>query len=60
MPMGRAVRPALDALGIPHITIERAHDAEYATRSAGMQAFELRLPVACLLPRRLTTRQTAS
>ena len=52
-PMGRAVRPILDALGVPHATIE-SDDRAYATvRCAGEQAFATRRPGACLLARAL-------
>jgi sulfopyruvate decarboxylase subunit alpha len=52
-PMGRAVRPILDALGIPHVTIESADRAEAIVRQAGEQAFTARRPGACLLARAL-------
>lgn len=53
VPMGRAARPVLDALGVPHMTIDRAETAEEAVRLAGALAFGTRMPVACLLARRL-------
>ena len=52
-PMGRAVRPILDALGIPHTTIESDDHAEVIVRQAGRQAFATRRPGACLLARTL-------
>jgi len=54
MPMGRAVRPIFDAIGITHTTLERAEEAAHAVESMGRRAFESRMPAACLLPRRLT------
>ncbi len=55
VPLGRAIRPILDALGVTHVSIERAEDAASVVRAACETAFSVRLPVACLLPRRLTT-----
>jgi sulfopyruvate decarboxylase subunit alpha len=55
MPMGRAVRPILDAMTIPHATVESAEVAADTVRLAGAAAFESRRPTACLLPRRVTT-----
>jgi sulfopyruvate decarboxylase alpha subunit len=54
MPMGRAVRSILDAVGIAHTTLDRADGAAKAVEQVGRRAFESRLPAACLLPRRLT------
>ena len=54
MPMGRAVRPILEAIAIPHTTIESADTAAEIVRVAGVSAFERKLPRACLLPKRLT------
>ena len=53
-PMGRALRPVLDAIAIPHSTVESAEGAADAVRLAGTAAFATRSPCACLLPRRLT------
>ena len=53
-PMGRAVRPILDAIGIAHVTIDAAAAAEQVRRSA-MAAFAGRTPEACLVPRLVTT-----
>ncbi|MDE3153765.1 MAG: hypothetical protein KGN76_01625 [Acidobacteriota bacterium] len=55
VPMGRLVRPALDALGIQHLTIERAEEAERTIVATAALAFGARVLAACLLPRRLTT-----
>jgi sulfopyruvate decarboxylase subunit alpha len=54
VPMGRAVRSILDAIGMPHMTAESAQSAGDAVRLVGQTAFETRLPGACLLPRKLT------
>src|SRR5437016_7065176 len=54
MPMGRAVRPILDAIGLRHTTLERAEDVAQIVESVGRRAFESRMPAAFLLPRRLT------
>ena len=53
--MGRAVAPVLDALGIQHLAVEREDEARdtVVLALAGL-AFGTRVPVACLLPRRLT------
>lgn len=52
-PMGRAVRPILDALRIPHAVVDRADSVAEIVRRAGEQAFAAKRPAACLLPRRL-------
>jgi sulfopyruvate decarboxylase TPP-binding subunit len=54
MPMGRAVRPICDAIGIPHATAETPDVTSETVRRVGRDAFESRMPGACLLPRRLT------
>jgi sulfopyruvate decarboxylase alpha subunit len=54
VPMGRAVRPILDSLGIQHLTVESAEKAEETMGLVSSLAFGVRLPAACLLPRRLT------
>lgn len=53
-PMGRAVRPVLDALAIPHATVESADEAAAVVRRAAEAAFATHVPHACLLPRLLT------
>ena len=55
VPMGRAVRSILEAIEIPHATVESAETTAEVVRVAGLRAFDTRLPAACLLPRRLTT-----
>jgi sulfopyruvate decarboxylase alpha subunit len=54
VPMGRAVAPILDALGIQHLTVERADGAQETVRACAALAFGTRHPAAVLLPRRLT------
>jgi sulfopyruvate decarboxylase subunit alpha len=53
-PMGRAVRPILEAMSVPHATVESAGAAAAVVKEAGARAFATYLPRACLLPRRLT------
>jgi len=53
-PMGRAVRPILDAIGIAHVTAESPETTAAAVRRAAGTALATRRPAACLLPRRLT------
>jgi len=53
-PMGRAVRPILDAFDLPHVVVQDARSARDVVRQAGDRAFVSRRPVACLLPRSLT------
>jgi sulfopyruvate decarboxylase subunit alpha len=57
VPMGRAVRAILDAIGVPHSTIESADRAAESVGLVGATAFGTRLPGACLLPRRLTVSE---
>src|SRR5689334_17994804 len=52
-PMGLAVRPILDSLGIPHTTIDSAERAEAIVRQVGEKAFASKRPGACLLTRAL-------
>ena len=54
VPMGRAVRPIFDAIGVSHTTAESPEQAEEAVRLAAHTAFGTRMPGACLLPRRIT------
>jgi len=54
MPMGRAVRDILTAVGIHHVTIASGEIAEETVRHAAATAFETRVSCACLLPKRLT------
>jgi sulfopyruvate decarboxylase subunit alpha len=54
VPMGRAVAPILDAVGVPHVTVAAADDAPAVVERAARTAFATRMTRACLLPRRLT------
>src|SRR6185369_2454879 len=54
VPMGRAVRPICDAIGLPHATADTPETASETVRLVGQTAFGTRLPGVCLLPRRLT------
>ena len=54
VPMGRAVAPILDAIEIPHETLDSADRAAEMVTRAGKNAFETRRAHACLLPRRIT------
>lgn len=54
VPMGRAVRPICDAIGIPHLTADEPATTAETVRLVGQTAFATRLPGACLLPRRMT------
>jgi sulfopyruvate decarboxylase alpha subunit len=59
VPMGRAVRPILDSMGIPHTTVESAKATAATVELVARTAFETRLSGACLLPRRLTAPPVA-
>jgi sulfopyruvate decarboxylase subunit alpha len=54
VPMGRAVRPICDAIGLPHTTVDTAESADHTVRLVGQTAFGTRQPGVCLLPRRIT------
>ena len=54
-PMGRAVRPILDVLAIPHTTIESPGEVADTIRRTAVSAFGAGVPGACLLPRGLTS-----
>jgi len=54
VPMGRAVRPICDAIGVPHVTVERGDRAQELVSLTAQTAFGTRVPGACLLPRRVT------
>ena len=54
-PMGRAVRSIFDAIAVSHVTVEAADAVAGVIRTTGVNAFETRLPAACLLSRRLTS-----
>jgi sulfopyruvate decarboxylase subunit alpha len=55
VPMGRAIAPILDSLGVPFVRVDRADEAESVVRTACHTAFNARFPAAVLLPRHLTT-----
>jgi sulfopyruvate decarboxylase subunit alpha len=54
VPMGRAVRPICDSIGVPYATAETPESTAEIVRLTGLTAFGTRTPGACLLPRRLT------
>jgi sulfopyruvate decarboxylase subunit alpha len=58
VPMGRAVRPILDSMGIPHMTVESADKTAATIEIVARTAFETRQSGACLLPRRVTVPRT--
>ena len=52
--MGRATRPILDALGIPHVTLTRPEEVEGLTGDGIRLAYNTRTPIGFILPRQLT------
>jgi sulfopyruvate decarboxylase alpha subunit len=54
VPMGRAVVPILDAMGIPHATVASPEATAATVELVARTAFETRMSGACLLPRRIT------
>jgi sulfopyruvate decarboxylase TPP-binding subunit len=54
VPMGRAVRPICEAIGIACVTADRPEATAEAVGLAGRRAFAHHVPSACLLSRRLT------
>lgn len=60
VPMGRAVAPICDAIGLPLSTVDTVETAATVVRLAGQTAFGTRLPGVCRLPRRLTMPPTHS
>jgi len=60
VPMGRAVRPILDAMGVSHATADRPETVSETIRLVGETAFATRMPGACLLPRSITVPLTRS
>jgi sulfopyruvate decarboxylase subunit alpha len=54
VPMGRAVAPICDAIGVPHTTAASADEVAETVALVGRTAFMTRMPGACLLPRRVT------
>ncbi len=59
VPMGRAVRGVLDALGVQHLTVGRPDEAEATVRQVASLAFGTRVPAAVLLPRSLIAAREA-
>lgn len=54
-PMGLAVRPILDAIGIPHASVSDGGAAKRLVAEAAGFSFASGIPRAILLPRKLTT-----
>jgi sulfopyruvate decarboxylase alpha subunit len=54
VPMGRAVGPILDALGVPHVSVADPDAAGDLVYTAAQTAFGTRQLGACLLARRMT------
>jgi sulfopyruvate decarboxylase TPP-binding subunit len=55
VPMGRALPAILDAMGVPHVTVDTAARTEDLVRQAAATAFGTRTIGACLLARRMTS-----
>ena len=54
VPMGRAVPPICEAIGLPHSTAHSPETTANVVALVGKTAFGTRVPGVCLLPRRLT------
>ena len=54
VPMARALRPTLDALGIPHVSLARRDELAFLTERTLRQAFRTRAPAALLISPQLT------
>jgi len=54
VPMGRAVAPICDAIGLPHATATSPETTAGTVALVGKTAFATRTAGVCLLPRRLT------
>jgi sulfopyruvate decarboxylase alpha subunit len=52
--MGRATRPILESLGIPHVTLTRPEEVEALTGDGIKLAYATRTPIGFILPRQLT------
>jgi len=59
VPMGRAVVPISEAIGLFWAVAESAATAAATVEKVGRTAFQTRRPAVCLLPRRLTLPATA-
>lgn len=49
VPITRVIRPALDALGIPHFTLTHQDDVDFVVRRMTAQAFNTQTPAALIL-----------
>ncbi len=58
MPITRVIRPALDALGIPHATLARTDEVEFLVGRMARQCFQTRTPTALILSPLLTGGKT--
>lgn len=58
MPITRVIRPALDALGIPHATLARPDELVFLTTRMTRQCFSTRTPTALILSPLLTGGKT--
>jgi sulfopyruvate decarboxylase subunit alpha len=54
VPMGRAVAPICDAVGVHRVTADTPESTAATVELVGRTAFGTRLPGFCLLPRRVT------
>src|SRR5579862_2087638 len=54
VPISRVIRPALDALGIPHVTLEREDEVEFLVTRTLHQCHRTQQPAALILSPRLT------
>jgi sulfopyruvate decarboxylase alpha subunit len=54
VPITRVIRPTLDALGIPHYTLNRADEVEFVARRIASQCFNTQQPAALILSSLLT------
>ena len=52
--MGRATRPILEALGIPHVTLSHPEEVESFTSDGIKLAYTTRTSIGFILPRQLT------
>jgi sulfopyruvate decarboxylase subunit alpha len=60
VPMGRAVRPICDAIGVPYVTIDEGRAADEMVRLTARTAFGTRIPGACLLARHMIVPAAAA
>lgn len=58
MPIARAIRPALAALGIPHATLERQDEVAFLTGRMAKQCFQTNTTAALILSPLLTGGKT--